>query len=186
MHADERVPDKSVRLAPSLHDVRVDLRPGAPCAHCGAGAKHKRERELVRPHAAAAVAAVPSHARVDGEGVPGRVTVRGTADEGVVHEPVRVRDSVEHETGVRNAAADSDRGGEDELAERGGVGEEAPEHHERVELLDLAEAAAPPPKRRLPALGAGLAQHRCRKRGRGHARNWFSVSKVAASIRCMH
>jgi hypothetical protein len=46
---------------------------------------------------------------------------------------------------VRGAAPDADRGGKDELAERRGVREEAPEDHERVDLLDLPEAAASPP-----------------------------------------
>jgi hypothetical protein len=113
--------------------------------------------------------------------------VRGAADEGVVHEPVGVRDSVEHEAGVRGAAPDTDSGGEDELAKRRGVREEALEDHERVDLLDLPEAAAPPPQRRLPALGARLAQHQLSE-ARQRARTNGSVSPKIAPLlsACRH
>lgn len=112
----------------------------------GARAEEEGEGELVGPGAA------PRHAGVEGKGVGGGGGVGGAADDGVPHEEVGAGDVGEELVRVGKGAGDGDRGGEDELAESEGVGEEAPDEHASVDLLQSSEGAAPSPYTRLVSL----------------------------------
>lgn len=85
--------------------------------------------------------------------------MRSAANDSVPNEEVWMGNLVEQLEGVRHGERDRDSGAEDELTQGGGVGEEAPDDHEAMDLPESAETPAPWPDLRVLSLPPRLPDH---------------------------
>lgn len=82
-----------------------------------------------------------------------------TANDGVPDEEIWIRNSIEQLKSIVHGARKGDGGAEDELAQGGGVGEEATDDHKTMDLLERTKAPAPVPYPRPVSLVARLPDH---------------------------